>query len=127
MPCASLTGPLPTMPSQFEVGNSSATNPNHVSEAAAFFACFDQSEVNDLGPVDCWDSRPPYIDFHYCFRILEDYASHLVTVYSNRGDFMEGFQLGRSTKEHFLMMLGNALNDIEHNFINTVSTKRILQ
>nr|POE80513.1 hypothetical protein CFP56_04871 [Quercus suber] len=45
-------GPLLTVPSQFEVGSSSATIPNHVSEATAFFAHFDQPEVNDLGPAD---------------------------------------------------------------------------
>lgn len=52
MPCASLTGPLLTVPSQFEVGSSSATIPDPVSEAATFFAHFDQPKVNDLGPTD---------------------------------------------------------------------------
>ncbi|XP_050248895.1 flocculation protein FLO11-like [Quercus robur] len=45
-------GPLPTVSSQFEVGSSSATISNPVSEAAAFFAQFDQPEVNDLDPAD---------------------------------------------------------------------------
>nr|XP_023918582.1 uncharacterized protein LOC112030130 [Quercus suber] len=45
-------GPPHTVPSQFEVGSSSATIPDPVSEAAAFFARFDQPEVNDLGLVD---------------------------------------------------------------------------
>ena len=40
---------------------------------------------------------------------------------------MQGFRLGRSAREHFLKMLGCMLNDIEHNFINTVSAERILQ
>ena len=43
-----IAGPLPTIPSQFEAGSSS-----HVAipdDAASFFVCFDQLEVNDLGP-----------------------------------------------------------------------------
>ena len=42
-------------------------------------------------------------------------------------DFMQGFPFGRSTKEHFLKLLGRVMNDIEHNFINTMSAERILQ
>ena len=114
------------MPSQFEVGSSSATIPDLVSKATAFFAGFDQPEVNDLGPAAFWGSGPPYIDFHG-FRIPEDCASHLVTIYSNCGDFMQGFRLGRFAREHFLRMLGSVLNDIEYNFADTISTKRILQ
>ena len=64
IPCAFLIGPLPTAPSQFEVGNSSATILDPVSEAIAFFTHFDQSEVNDLGLVEFWGSGPPYVDFH---------------------------------------------------------------
>ena len=52
MPCAFLTGPLLMVPSQFEVGSNSVTIPNPANEAAAFFTCFDQPEVNDLGPAD---------------------------------------------------------------------------
>ena len=40
---------------------------------------------------------------------------------------MQGFRLGRFAKEHFLKMLGCVLNDIEHNFIDTISAERILQ
>ena len=40
---------------------------------------------------------------------------------------MQDFRLSRSAREHFLKMLGCALNDIEHNFIDTVSAERILQ
>ena len=40
---------------------------------------------------------------------------------------MQDFRLGRSAREHFLKMLGCVLNDIEHNFIDTVSAERILQ
>ena len=40
---------------------------------------------------------------------------------------MQGFRLGCSAREHFLKMLGCMLNDIEHNFIDTVSAERILQ
>ncbi|XP_075656684.1 uncharacterized protein LOC142626859 [Castanea sativa] len=123
-----LTGPspLPTVLSQFEVGSSSATVPDPASEATAFFTRFDQHEVNDLDPADFWGFGPPYVDFHG-FRIPKDCASHLVAIYSSRGDFMQGFQYGRSTREHFLKLLGSVMNDIEHNFIDTVSTERILQ
>jgi len=48
-------------------------------------------------------------------------------VYSSRGDFMQGFHLGRSTREHFLKMLGCVINDIEDSFVDTVSIERILQ
>ena len=124
--CAFLIGPLPTAPSQFEVGNSSATIPDPVSEATAFFTRFDQSEVNDLGPVEFWGSRPPYVDFHG-LQVPKDCASHLVIIYRNRGDFMQGFRLGRSAREYFLRMMRSMMNDIEHNFVDTVSTERILQ
>ena len=40
---------------------------------------------------------------------------------------MQELHLGRSTREHFLKMLGYVLNDIEHNFIDSISTERILQ
>ena len=40
---------------------------------------------------------------------------------------MWGFLLGRSARELFLKLLGSVMNDIEHNFIDIVSTKRILQ
>ena len=121
-----LIGPLPTAPSQLEMGNSSATIPDLVQEATTFFAHFDQPEVNDLGPVDLWGSRPPYVDFHD-FRVPEDCVSHLVIVHSNRGDFMQGLCLDCSAREHFLRMLGSVMNDIEHNFVDTVSIERILQ
>ena len=39
---------------------------------------------------------------------------------------MQGFRLGCS-KEHFLKLLGSVMNDIEHNFVDTVSFERILQ
>ena len=66
------------------------------------------------------------MDFHG-FRVPDDCVSHLVMIYSSRGDFMQGFRLGRSAREHFLKMLGSVMNDIEHNFVNTVSIERILQ
>ena len=121
-----MLGPLLTVHSQFEAGSSSVTVPDPVSEAVAFFTRFDKPEVNDLDPADFWGSRPPYIDFHG-FKVPKDCASHLVAIYSSRGDFMQGFRLGRSAREHFLKMLGNAMNDIDHNFVDTVSTERILQ
>ena len=40
---------------------------------------------------------------------------------------MHGFPFGRSAREHLLKLVGSVTNDIEHNFINTVSVKRILQ
>ena len=40
---------------------------------------------------------------------------------------MQGFRLGRSAREHFLKLLGSVMNDIEHNFVDTVSSERILQ
>ena len=118
-----LAFPFPTIPSQFEVGSSSAAVPN---DAVTFLARFDQPEVNDLGPVDFWASGPPYIDF-YDFRIPEDCVSHMVMIYNSLGNFMQEFLLGRSAREHFLKMLGCVLNDIEHNFIDFVSAERILQ
>ena len=108
------------------MGNSSATIPNPANEAVAFFARFDQPEVNDLGPADFWGSGPPYADFHG-FRVPKDCVSHLVMVHSNRGDFMQGFRLGHSAREHFLKMLRSMINNIEHNFVDIVSTERILQ
>ena len=121
-----LIGSLPTAPSQFEVGNNSTTIQDPVNEVAAFFAHFDQPEVNDLGPADFWGSGPSYADFHD-FRVPEDRVSHLVMVHSNHGDFMQGFCLGHSAREHFLKMLGSVMNDIEYNFVDTVSTERILR
>ena len=40
---------------------------------------------------------------------------------------MQGFCLGCSTREHFLKLLGSIINDIELNFVDTVSSERILQ
>ena len=108
------------------MGSSSATIPDPANDTAAFFTRFDQPEVNDLDSADFWASSPPYVDF-YGFRVPEDCVSHLVMIYSSRGDFMQGFCLGRSAREHFLKMLGCVLNDIEHSFVDTVSTERILQ
>ena len=121
MPCAFLISPFPTALSQFEVGSSSATISDPVSEAATFFTYFDQPEVNDLNPAEFWGSRPPFVDFHG-FRVPKDCVSHLATIYSSRGDFMQGFHLGRYAREHFLRMLGSVMNDIEHNFVDTIST-----
>ena len=84
------------------------------------------SEVNDLGPAEFWASGPPYVDF-YGFRVPEDCVSHLMMIYSSHGNFMQGFRLGHSARKHFLKMLGCMLNNIEHNFIDTVSAERILQ
>ena len=48
-------------------------------------------------------------------------------LYSRHGNFMWEFRLGRSSREHFLRMLGCVLNDIEHNFIDSVSAGKIPQ
>ena len=40
---------------------------------------------------------------------------------------MQGFLFGRSTREHFLKLLGSMVNNIEHNFVDTISVERILQ
>ena len=48
-------------------------------------------------------------------------------LYNRHGNFTQEFRLGRSSREHFLQMLGCVLNDIEHNFIDSVSAGRILQ
>ena len=118
-----LIGSLPTAPPQFEVGSNSATIPDPMNEATVFFTRFDHPEVNDLGPTDFWGSGPPYVDFHG-FRVPKDCVSHLVMVHNNRGDFIQGFCLGRSAREHFLKMLKSVMNDIEHNFVDTISTER---
>ena len=104
-------------PSQFEVGNSSTVVPNPTSEAATFFAHFDQPKVNDLDHVDFWGTGFLYVDFH-SFRVPRKCTSHLEAIYSSRGDFMQGFLFGRSVREHFLKLLESVMNDIEHNFVN---------
>ena len=68
---------------------------------------------------------PPYVDF-YGFKVPQYCVSHLKAVFSSRGDFMQGFRLGRSSREYFLKLLGSVMNDIELNFVDTVSSKRIL-
>ena len=40
---------------------------------------------------------------------------------------MQGFLFSRSTSEHFLKLLGSVINEIEHNFVETMSAERILQ
>ena len=39
---------------------------------------------------------------------------------------MQGFRLGRSAKEHFLKLLRSVMNDIEHNFVDTIFAERDL-
>ena len=118
----SLSGPILTASSQFEVGSSFDIVLDLVSEAAAFFTRFDQPEVNDLNPADFWGSKPPYVDF----KVPKDCASHLKAVFSSRGEFMQGFRLGHSAREHILKLLGSVMNDIEHKFVDTISAERIL-
>ena len=40
---------------------------------------------------------------------------------------MQGFCLGHFVREHSLKLLGSIMNDIEHNFVDTISSERILQ
>ena len=112
--------------SRFDAGNSFTTIPDPASQATTFLIRFDQPETNDLDLEDFWGDGPPYVDFHG-FRVLGGCISHLEAVYNSHGDFMQGFIFGRSTTENFLKLLGSMMNDIEHNFINTVSIERILQ
>ena len=112
--------------SRFEVGSSSATVPNPVSKAAAFFAWFNQAETNDLDPANFWGVGAPYVNF-YGFWVPKECITHFEAVYSSRGNFMQGFLFGRSMREHFLKLLGSVMSDIEHNFIDTMSVERILQ
>ena len=44
-------------------------------------------------------------------------------MYNSRGDFMQGFLFGQSTREHFLKLMGSVMNNIEHKFIDIVSAK----
>ena len=53
-------------------------------------------------------------------------AHHFEVVYSSLKNFMHEFLFGRSAREHFLKLLGCVMNDIEHNFVDTVSAERIL-
>lgn len=110
----------------FKVGSSSAIVCDPASEAATFFIWFNQPEVNDLCPIDFFDVGAPYVDFHD-FWVPRECITHLKAVYNSRGDFMQGFLLGRSVREHFLKLFGSMMNDIEHNFIDTMSVERILQ
>ena len=80
------------------MGSSSATVPDLVSKAAAFFTCFDQLEVNDLDPVNFWGVGSPYVDFHG-FRVPNECFSHLEAIYRSHGDLMWGFLLGRFARE----------------------------
>ena len=112
--------------SWFEVGSNSTTVPDPVSEATAFFIQFDQPKTNDLDPMDFWGAGAPYVDFHD-FWVLGECISHFKAVCNSRRDFVQGFLFCQSTREHFLKLLESVMNNIEHNFVNTVSTERILQ
>jgi len=112
--------------SWFEVGSSSATVPDPTSEAAAFFTRIDLPEINDLDLANFWGARAFYVDFHG-FQVPEECITHLEAIYSNRGDFMQGFLFGQSVREHFFKLLGSVMNDIKRNFIDIVATERILQ
>ena len=97
-----------------------------MEEVTSFFARFEQGESNDLDPMDFWSIGPSYVNFHG-YRVPKDCLDHLQAIYQDHGDFMQKFPLGRSAREHFLKLLGCVLNDIQHNFIDTVSVEKILQ
>lgn len=97
-----------------------------MDEAIAFFTYFKQVERKDLDLANFWGTRPPYVDFRG-YRVPKDFLEHLEAVYRSHGDFMQRFPLGCSTREHFLKLLGCVMNDIKHNFVDTVSVERILQ
>ena len=40
---------------------------------------------------------------------------------------MQGFPLGRFAREHFIKLLKCVMNDIVHDFIDTISIERILK
>ena len=40
---------------------------------------------------------------------------------------MQGFPLGRFAREHFIKLLRCVMNDIDHDFIDTISIERILK
>ena len=105
-----------TSPSRFEIGSSSATVPNPVSEAAAFFAHFEQVETNDFDLADFWCVESPYVDFHN-FWVPKECVAHLEADYNSHGDFIQGFPFSHSTREHFLKLLGCVINDVENNFM----------
>ena len=92
----------------------------------AFFTHFDQPEVKILDPANFWGVGSPYVGFH-SFKVPKECFSYLEAVYSSCENFMRGFLFSRSTREHFLKLLGCVMNDIKHNFVDTVSTERILQ
>lgn len=109
-----------------EAGSSSTTAVDLMEEVTSFFARFEQGESNDLDPIDFWSIGPSYVNFHG-YRVPKDCLDHLQAIYQDHGDFMQKFPLGRSAREHFLKLLGCVLNDIQHNFIDTVSVEKILQ
>ena len=55
------------------------------------------------------------MDFHR-YRVPEECVMHLEKIYSSH-----------SVREYFLKLQGCVMNDIEHNFIDTISTKKILR
>ena len=94
---------------------------DEVDLVQASFAVLDY----DLDLANFWGAGVLYVDFHG-FRVPKECIAHLEEVYNSRGDFMQGFLFGQSTREHFLKLLGSVMNDIEHNFIDTMFVERIL-
>ena len=60
------------------------------------------------------------------YSMPQDYVD-LLAVFKEHGDFTQGVLLGHSAGEHFLKPPGYVLNNIQHNFVDTVSVERILQ
>ena len=95
------------------------------SEAASFFIRFHQDEHNDFCPIDFWGTGGPYVDF-LGYSMPQGYVD-LLAIFKEHGDFTQGVLLGRSAREHFLKLPNCVLNDIQHNFLDTISIERILQ
>ena len=65
------------------------------------------------------------MDFHG-FKVPQDCVSHLEAVFSTWGTSCRDFALV-VMPEHFLKLLKSIMNDIKHNFVDTISSERILQ
>lgn len=61
------------------------------------------------------------------YYMPDDSIDHLRAILKKQGDFTKHFPLGLVAGECFLKLLGSMLNDIQHNFLDTSSTKRILK
>ena len=65
------------------------------------------------------------MNFHG-YWVPNDCVGYLEAIYLSHGNFMQRFPFSCSAREHFLKLLGCVMNEIKHNFVETVSVKRIL-